>query len=56
MKTILKTFAIALVFISSFSCKNDSDKEEKDVLHKNPVAENYNISANSSDIDHPIPI
>lgn len=44
MKTILKTFAIALVFISSFSCKNDSDKEEKDVLHKNPVAENYNIS------------
>lgn len=44
MKTILKTFAIALLLTSSFSCKKDSDKKEKDVSYKNPAAENYNIS------------
>lgn len=43
MKNILKTFAL-LLFVSAFSCKQDSDKEEKEVLPKNPVVENYNIS------------
>ncbi|MEO8239848.1 MAG: hypothetical protein ABI576_17220 [Flavobacterium sp.] len=43
MKNILKTFVL-LLFVSAFSCKQDSDKEEKEVLPKNPVVENYNIS------------
>jgi hypothetical protein len=44
MKTILKTFAIALLLTLSFSCKKDSDKKERNASHKNPAAENYNIS------------
>lgn len=43
MKNILKTFAL-LLFVSVFSCKQDSDKEEKEVLPKSPIVENYNIS------------
>jgi len=43
MKNILKTFALFL-FVSAFSCKQDSDKEEKEVLPKSPIVENYNIS------------
>ncbi|TCN59835.1 hypothetical protein D0809_07900 [Flavobacterium circumlabens] len=44
MKNILKTFALSLLFISAFSCKKDSDKNEKETVTKKPVAENYNIS------------
>jgi hypothetical protein len=44
MKNILKTFALLLLFVSAFSCKQDSGKEEKEVLPKNPIVENYNIS------------
>lgn len=35
---------LGLLLISFFSCKQDSDKEEKEVSTKNPVSENYNIS------------
>jgi hypothetical protein len=35
---------LCLLLISFFSCKQDSDKEEKEVSAKNPVSENYNIS------------
>lgn len=44
MKNILKTFVISLLFVSAFSCKPDADKNEKETVTKNPVAENYNIS------------
>jgi hypothetical protein len=36
--------AISLLLVSTFSCKKDSDKEEKEVSVKSPVSENYNIS------------
>jgi len=43
MKKILLIIpAILLLFVSS--CKQEPDKEEKEVLTKNPLAENYNIS------------
>ncbi|MBP1221645.1 hypothetical protein [Flavobacterium sp. 1355] len=43
MKKILLIIpAILLLFITS--CKQESDKEEKEVITKNPAAENYNIS------------
>jgi hypothetical protein len=44
MKNILKKIVLPLLLISTFSCKQDSDKEKKEVSSKNPVAENYNIS------------
>jgi len=43
MKKILLIIpAILLLFVSS--CKQEPDKEEKEVITKNPLAENYNIS------------
>lgn len=44
MKRILHIMAISLLLVSTFSCKKDSDKEEKEVSVKSPVSENYNIS------------
>ncbi|MEN2401500.1 hypothetical protein GKZ90_0017040 [Flavobacterium sp. MC2016-06] len=44
MKNILKTFAISLLLISTFSCKQEADNDKKEVSIKSPPAENYNIS------------
>jgi len=44
MKNTLKTLAIFLLLVSTFSCKQDSDKEEKEIANKTPAVENYNIS------------
>lgn len=44
MKNISKTIIIAALVVSVFSCKQDSDKEEKEIITKMSVIENYNIS------------
>jgi len=44
MKNILKTFSVIVLFVSAFSCKQESEKKEKEIFIQNPVAENYNIS------------
>jgi hypothetical protein len=44
MKNISKTIIMTVLLVSVFSCKQDSDKEEKEISAKTPVAENYNIS------------
>jgi hypothetical protein len=44
MKNLLTTIGMSLLLVSTFSCKRDSDKDEKEVLTKSPVVENYNIS------------
>ncbi|MBF4507908.1 hypothetical protein IRZ83_14620 [Flavobacterium sp. JLP] len=44
MKNTLLKMAMSLLLILFFSCKKDSDKEEKEIPVKNSVAENYNIS------------
>jgi len=41
-KILLIIPAILLLFVTS--CKQEPDKEEKEVITKNPAAENYNIS------------
>lgn len=44
MNNLIKTFVLLLVLISTFSCKQDSDTTHEEILSKNTVAENYNIS------------
>jgi hypothetical protein len=44
MKNISKTIIITALLVSFFSCKHDSDKEEKEIPTKTSVIENYNIS------------
>ena len=44
MKNIYKTILLYLVLASTFSCKQDSDATTREVITKNPVSENYNIS------------
>ncbi|MFH7011471.1 hypothetical protein ACHRV5_06325 [Flavobacterium sp. FlaQc-52] len=44
MNNLTKTFVLLLVLISTFSCKQDSDTTHEEILSKNTVAENYNIS------------
>lgn len=47
MKNILTLMAMFLLLVSAFSCKKDSDKEEKkekEISTKSPASENYNIS------------
>jgi hypothetical protein len=44
MKNIFKTIILTALLVTSFSCKQDSNKEEKEVLTKPPLTENYNIS------------
>ncbi|MCV9930432.1 hypothetical protein OIU83_22420 [Flavobacterium sp. LS1R49] len=44
MKKISSIIVIPLLLVLFLSCKRDSEKEEKEVSTKNPVAENYNIS------------
>ncbi|KLT69717.1 hypothetical protein [Flavobacterium sp. ABG] len=44
MNNLIKTFVLLLVLVSAFSCKQDSDTTHEEILSKNTVAENYNIS------------
>lgn len=44
MKNISKTIVMTALLVSVFSCKQDSDKEEKEIPTKTSVIENYNIS------------
>lgn len=44
MRTIFKTFAILVLVVSAFSCKQEADKPEKKAVTKSPASENYNIS------------
>jgi hypothetical protein len=44
MKNILPIMAISLLLVTTFSCKQESDKPEKEILTKSPISENYNIS------------
>jgi len=44
MKNHLKTIVMSLLLVTLFSCKQDSDKDEKENLTKIPSPENYNIS------------
>jgi hypothetical protein len=44
MNNLTKTFVLLLVLVSAFSCKQDSDTTHEEILSKNTVAENYNIS------------
>ncbi|MDX6189539.1 hypothetical protein SGQ83_09280 [Flavobacterium sp. Fl-318] len=44
MNNLIKTFVLLLVLVSAFSCKQDSDTTHEEILSKNTVTENYNIS------------
>ncbi|CAD0005207.1 hypothetical protein [Flavobacterium salmonis] len=44
MKNILQKVLPSLVLILFLSCKEENKNGEKETVHKNPVAENYNIS------------
>lgn len=44
MQSIFKSILMAILLVSFFSCKQDSDKEENEVSIKKPVAENFNLS------------
>ena len=44
MKNIFTTLLMTILAVSVFSCKQDSDKEEKETPTKTSVIENYNIS------------
>ncbi|PXY39549.1 hypothetical protein DMB65_17160 [Flavobacterium cheongpyeongense] len=44
MNNILKTFAISLLLVISFSCKQDPVKGKEAITSKNSISENYNIS------------
>lgn len=44
MKNILTITALSLLLVATFSCKQESDKEEQEISAKSPVSENYNIS------------
>lgn len=44
MKDIFKTILMAVLLVSIFSCKKDTDKDENEISIKNYGAENYNLS------------
>jgi len=44
MKNTFTLIAMSFLFISTFSCKKESDKDETEVAVKNTVSEDYNIS------------
>jgi hypothetical protein len=44
MNNIIKTFAISLLLVALFSCKQEPDKVNDTITSKNPASENYNIS------------
>ncbi|PWB25164.1 hypothetical protein [Flavobacterium sp. HTF] len=44
MKNTLLKMVMSLLLILFFSCKEEPKNEEKEVVTKNPIAENYNIS------------